>query len=43
MNCLLCNIFCVVKTVGFYKCYFNIYGNKFNEEKDEVEKFGDDI
>ena len=43
MNCPLCNIFCVVKTVGFYKCYFNIYGDKFNEEKDEVEKFGVEI
>ena len=43
MNCPLCNGPCVVKTVGFYKCYFNIYGNKFNEEKDEIEKLGDEI
>ena len=43
MNCPLCNGPCAVKIVGFYKCYFNIYGNKFNEEKDEVEKFGVEI
>ena len=24
MNCPLCNGPCSVKTVGFYKCYFNI-------------------
>ena len=43
MNCPLCNDPCTVKNVGFYKCYFNIYGDKFNEEKDEVEKFGVEI
>ena len=43
MNCPLCNGPCAIKTVGFYKCYFNIYGDKFNEEKDEVEKFGVEI
>ena len=43
MNCRICNWNCVVKTFGFYKCYFNIYGIKYNEEKDENEKFGVEI
>ena len=43
MQCPMCEWKCDAKTVGFYKCYFNIYGDKFNEEKDEVEKFGVEI
>ena len=43
MQCSMCEWKCDAKTVGFYKCYFNIYGIKYNEEKDENEKFGDEI
>ena len=40
MQCPICEGKNDAKTVGFYKCYFNIYGIKYNEEKDENEKFG---
>jgi hypothetical protein len=40
MQCPICEGNFDAKTVGFYKCYFNIYGIKYNEEKDENEKFG---
>ena len=43
MQCPMCEWKCDAKTVGFYKCYFNIYGIKYNEEKDENEKFGVEI
>ena len=43
MQCPICEWKCDAKTVGFYKCYFNIYGIKYNEEKDENEKFGVEI
>ena len=43
MNCRICNWNCVVKTFGFYKCYFNIYGIKYNKAKDEIKKFGVEI
>jgi len=43
MNCPICNWNCVVKTFGFYKCYFNIYGIKYNKAKDEIKKFGVEI
>ena len=43
MQCPICEGKNDAKTVGFYKCYFNIYGIKYNEEKDENEKFGVEI
>lgn len=43
MKCPICNCNVVAKTVGFYKCFYNIFGIKYNEEKDENEKFGVEI
>ena len=43
MQCPICNGNYLAKTVGFYKCYYNIYGIKYNEAKDENEKFGVEI
>ena len=43
MQCPMCEGNYDAKTIGFYKCYFNIYGIKYNEEKDENEKFGVEI
>jgi hypothetical protein len=40
MQCPMCGWKCDAKTVGFYKCYFNIYGTKYNEEKKAIENFG---
>ena len=43
MHCPICNTDIECITVGFYKCYYNIYGMKYNEESDENEKFGKKI
>ena len=43
MQCPICNGNYLAKTVGFYKCYYNIYGIKYSEAKDENEKFGVEI
>ena len=43
MQCPICEWKCDAKTVGFYKCYFNIYGTKYNEEKNGGENFGVEI
>ena len=43
MQCPMCKKDCIANTVGFYKCYYNIYGIKYNEESDENEKFGKKI
>ena len=39
----ICNTDIECITVGFYKCYYNIYGMKYNEDTDENEKFGKKI
>ena len=43
MECPMCENICLANTVGFYKCYYNIYGIKYNEESDEKEIFGKKI
>ena len=43
MNCPICNSLCLASTVGFYDCFYNIYGTKFDEKNDEIEKFGTKI
>ena len=43
MHCPICKTMINCTTVGFYKCYYNIYGMKYNEESDENEKFGKKI
>ena len=43
MECPMCKNKCLANTVGFYKCYYNIYGMKYNEDSDENEKFGKKI
>ena len=43
MNCPMCNSKCESKTVGFYNCYYNYYGVKYDENKDKTEKFGVEI
>ena len=40
MECPMCKGHCSVNTVGFYQCYFNIYGLKYDYENDENERFG---
>jgi hypothetical protein len=40
MECPMCENICITNTVGFYKCYYNIYGTKFNKEKKTTETFG---
>ena len=36
MECPMCKNKCVANTVGFYKCYYNIYGIKYNEDEKEI-------
>ena len=43
MKCPMCNNNCTAKTVGFYNCYYNYYGIKYDEDKDQTEKFGIEI
>ena len=43
MHCPICKTMINCNTVGFYKCYYNIYGMKYNEDSDENEKFGKKI
>jgi hypothetical protein len=43
MHCPICKSMINCTTVGFYKCYYNIYGMKYNEDTDENEKFGKKI
>ena len=43
MECPMCKSKIECQTVGFYKCYYNIYGLKYDEENDENEKFGKKI
>ena len=43
MKCPICNSLCMASTVGFYDCFYNIYGTKFDESNDDIEKFGTKI
>lgn len=43
MNCPMCNCLCKSNNVGFYNCYYNIFGTKFDEKTDDIEKFGTKI
>lgn len=43
MECPICNCPCQAKTVGFYKCYYNIYGLKFNKKTKQNEEYGKKI
>ena len=43
MECPMCKSICSSNTVGFYKCYYNIYGLIYREGSDENEKFGKKI
>ena len=43
MKCPICKTDIECKNVGFYKCYYNMYGLKYNEDNDENEKFGKKI
>ena len=40
MECPMCKNKCVANTVGFYKCYYNIYGKKYDEKNNKGETFG---
>ncbi len=40
MECPMCKNKCLANTVGFYKCYYNIYGKKYDEENNKGETFG---
>lgn len=40
MKCPICNQNIISKTVGFYNCYYNYFGIKYDEDKDETTKFG---
>ncbi len=43
MHCPMCKCPVKVGTIGFYNCYFNFYGSKYDRENDELEKFGKQI
>ena len=43
MKCPMCHNNCDCKNVGFYNCYYNYYGTKYDEIKDKTEKFGVEI
>ena len=43
MICPMCKIPCQAKTVGFYKCYYNIFALKYIEDSDENIKSGQKI
>ena len=43
MKCPICENNVQSKTVGFFNCYYNYYGIKYDEDKDETIKFGVEI
>jgi hypothetical protein len=43
MECPMCGCKCKLDNIGFYNCYYNFYGSKFDEETDEIKKFGINI
>ena len=40
MECPMCGCKSKVRNIGFYNYYYNFYGTKYDEEKDELKKFG---
>ena len=40
MKCPICKNICLSKNVAFYNCYYNVYGVKYDNNKDTIEKFG---
>ena len=40
LECPMCGCKSKLSNIGFYNCYYNFSGTKYDEEKEEIKKFG---
>ena len=43
MKCPICKESCDVNNIGFYNCYYHIYGTQFNSKTKTIEPFNEEI
>ena len=43
MKCPICKESCDVNNIGFFNCYYHIYGTQFNSKTDTMEPFNEEI
>lgn len=43
MKCPICRKICDVNNIGFFNCYYHIYGTQFNSKKETMEPFNEEI